>query len=128
MRSNAASAAPFARSKRDFNTGMTARAYHAAMAADDRTMFEIYRETDYNRSFHYIFYSDLDEHEREREIAKAANGQTVFTGYIDDTRKEAARALIEAIVDELNESDDDTPALSNDAIRGRLGDHLAPPP
>lgn len=98
------------------------------MAADDRTMFEIYRETDYNRSFHYIFYTDLDEHEREREIAKAANGQTVFTGYIDDTRKEAARAVIEAIVDELNESDDDTPALSNDAIRGRLGDHLAPPP
>ena len=98
------------------------------MAADDRTMFEIYRETDYNRSFHYIFYTDLDEHEREREIAKAANGQTVFTGYIDDTRKEAARALIEAIVDELNESDDDTPSLSNDAIRTRLGEHLAPSP
>lgn len=98
------------------------------MAADDRTMFEIYRETDYNRSFHYIFYTDLDEHEREREIAKAANGQTVFTGYIDDTRKEAARAIIEAIVDELNESDDDTPALNDDAIRGRLGDHLAAPP
>ncbi|HWB73481.1 MAG TPA: hypothetical protein VG755_00970 [Nannocystaceae bacterium] len=98
------------------------------MAADDRTMFEIYRETDYNRSFHYIFYTDLDEHEREREIAKAANGETVFTGYIDDTRKESARALIEAIVDELNDSDDDAPSLSNDAIRTRLGDHLAPAP
>lgn len=98
------------------------------MAADDRTMFEIYRETDYNRSFHYIFYTDLDEHEREREIAKAANGQTVFTGYIDDTRKEAARAIIEAIVDELNESDDDTPSLNDEAIRSRLGDHLAAAP
>ena len=98
------------------------------MAADDRTMFEIYRETDYNRSFHYIFYTDLDEHEREREIARAANGETVFTGYIDDTRKEAARAIIETIVDELNESDGDTPALSVDAIRSRLRDHLAAAP
>ncbi len=95
------------------------------MAADDRTMFEIYRETDYNRSFHYIFYTDLDEHEREREIARAANGETVFTGYIDDTRKEAARAAIETIVDELN---DDEAELSSEAIGGRLAGFLAPPP
>lgn len=98
------------------------------MAADDRTMFEIYRETDYNRSFHFIFYTDLDEHEREREIAKAAGGETVYTGFIDDTRKEGARAIIEAIVDELNDLDEDDAVMSGEAITTRLAGYLAPPP
>ena len=57
------------------------------MAAEDRTMFEIYRETDYNRSFRSIFYTDLDEHGRDDEIARAANGETLFTGYLDDRHK-----------------------------------------
>ena len=35
------------------------------MAADERTMFEIYREGDYNRAFRYIFYTDLEEHARD---------------------------------------------------------------
>lgn len=97
------------------------------MAADDRTMFEIFRESDYNRSYHYIFYTDLDEHAREAEIAKAASGETVFTGYLHDATKESARQVIETIVDELNDGDeDDVP--STDAIRSKLADYLAPTP
>jgi hypothetical protein len=99
-----------------------------AMAVDDRTMFEIYRETDYNRAFHSIFYTDLDEHEREREIAKAASGETVFTGYIHDDRKELARARIDGIVDELNASDDDDERMDAAEIARRLADVLAPAP
>lgn len=98
------------------------------MAVDDRTMFEIYRESDYNRAFHYIFYTDLDEHGREHAIAKAANGETVFTGYLSDADKERARAEVEAIVDELNEMDEDTAGMSPDAITRRLAAFLAPAP
>ncbi|MBV1859304.1 MAG: hypothetical protein KUG77_12890, partial [Nannocystaceae bacterium] len=43
----------------------------AQMAVDERTMFEIFREGDYNRSFHYIFYTDLEEHARDDQISKA---------------------------------------------------------
>ena len=57
------------------------------MAADERTMFEIFREGDYNRAFHYIFYTDLEEHARDDQISKAANGETVFAGFLDDTKK-----------------------------------------
>lgn len=98
------------------------------MAADDRTMFEIYRESDYNRSFHYIFYTDLDEHAREHEIAKAANGDTVFTGFLHDASKEKARAIVESIVDELNDMDENEAGMSTEQITTRLGDLLAPPP
>ena len=40
-------------------------AWSRRMAADEKTMFEIYRETDYNRAFHSIFYTELEEHARE---------------------------------------------------------------
>ncbi len=98
------------------------------MAADDRTMFEIFRESDYNRSFHYIFYTDLDEHAREHEIARAANGETVFTGFLHDATKERARAIVEEIVDQLNEVVEEQAAMSADDITARLGDLLAPAP
>lgn len=94
------------------------------MATDEKTMFEIYRETDYNRSFHCVFYTELEEHAREKEIAKAAAGETVFSGFVGDDRKEQARPLIEAIVDELNDMDDDAAKMSAEEIRRRLASYL----
>ena len=73
------------------------------MAVDEKTMFEIYRETDYNRAFHYIFYTELEEHGREKAISKAAAGETVYSGFLSDEHREAARGVIETIVDELND-------------------------
>jgi hypothetical protein len=49
---------------------------------DHKTMFEIYRETDYNRAFRCVFFTDLDEHNRGKEIARAAAGETIFSGFI----------------------------------------------
>lgn len=94
------------------------------MATDEKTMFEIYRETDYNRAFHCVFYTELEEHAREKEIAKAAAGQTVFSGFLGDDRKEQARPVIDALVDELNELDEDDAAITPDEIRRRLADYL----
>jgi hypothetical protein len=93
-------------------------------AADSKTMFEIYRESDYNRAFHFVFFTDLDEHNRGKEIARAAAGVTVFHGFVADEGKEAARAEVEAIVDELNEMDSDTAGMAPDALRRRLGRFL----
>ena len=98
------------------------------MAADEKTMFEIYRETQYNRGFHSIFYTDLDEHVRDTEIARAASGETLFTGYLDNSRKEAGKAAIEAIVDELNAMDEDGAGMPAAQIEQRLGDFLAAAP
>ena len=94
------------------------------MATDEKTMFEIYRETDYNRSFHCVFYTELEEHAREKEIAKAAAGETVFSGFLGDDRKEQARPLIEAIVDELNDMDEDQAGISREEIQRRLAGYL----
>lgn len=98
------------------------------MAVDDKTMFEIYRETDYNCAFHYIFYTELEEHAREDAIAKAAAGKTVFTGFLADEHREAARGVIESLVDELNDMDEDDAGMSDAEIKTRLAAFLAPAP
>jgi hypothetical protein len=98
------------------------------MAADERTMFEIYRESDYNRAFHCIFYTELDEHVRDAEIAKAAAGETIYTGFVADERKEQARQTVLTIVDELNDMDEDEAGLSTEEIERRLAEFLVAAP
>lgn len=98
------------------------------MAADDKTMFEIFREGDYNRAFHCIFYTDLDEHVREKEIAKAAAGETIFSGFVADDRKETAREEIDRIVDELNDMDEDEAGMPAEHIERRLAGFLVAGP
>jgi hypothetical protein len=93
---------------------------------DHKTMFEIYRETDYNRAFRFVFFTDLDEHNRGKEIARAAAGETVFSGFIADDRKVDARTEVEAIVDELNGMDEDSAGLPAEEFRRRLGAYLVP--
>ena len=36
------------------------------MAASDRTMFEIYREAVYARQYRVVYFTELDEHNKER--------------------------------------------------------------
>ncbi|MBL9104378.1 MAG: hypothetical protein JNL82_25760 [Myxococcales bacterium] len=92
---------------------------------DHKTMFEIYRETDYNRAFHCVFFTELDEHNRGKEIARAAAGETVFSGFVHDHVKEDARAAILAIVDELNAMDEDSAGIPHAEVQRRLADFLA---
>jgi hypothetical protein len=100
--------------------------FAAMVAEDSKTMFEIYRESDYNRAFRYVFFTDLDEHNRGKEIARAAAGETVFHGFIADDLKENARAVVAAIVDELNDMDEDEAGMPQEEIRRRLGDFMVP--
>jgi dihydropteroate synthase len=98
------------------------------MAADERTMFEIFRERDYNRAFHCIFYTELEEHVRDAEIAKAAAGETIYTGFVADDRKEQAREVVLAVVDELNDMDEEEAGLSPAEIERRLSEFLVAAP
>ena len=41
----------------------------------DKTMFEIYREEGYGRKYRVVYFTELNDHNRETEISKA--GTTV---------------------------------------------------
>ena len=93
---------------------------HAAVAAPpDKTMFEIYRRP-YDGDHRAIYYTEIDDHHRDHEIAKALEGETIFNGFIDGSRSQAAKAEIARILKEL----DAGAALDENALRVRLGAYL----
>ena len=75
------------------------------MGASDRTMFEIYREADYGRRYRVVYFTELDEHNKEAEINRAMAGEHFFDGFLSDTHKEDGKRRIDEIVSRLNRGD-----------------------
>jgi len=72
------------------------------MAHSDRIMFEIYREADYARQYRVVFFTELDEHNKEQEINRAMAGEYYYDGFITNRSRERAKAVIGRVLDRLN--------------------------
>ncbi len=88
----------------------------------DKTMFEIYREKEFNKKFRVIYYTELTEHNKESEINRALNGETIFDGFITDNSKEKGKNIIRELLREMNSTDT---ALNKEEISTRLDGCLA---
>lgn len=65
-------------------------------------MFEIYREADYSRQFRVVYFTELNEHNKESEINRAAAGDHYFDGFIAERHKDASKRVLADIVRRLN--------------------------
>lgn len=90
--------------------------------ASEKSMFEIYREKGFNKKFKLIIYTELNEHNKETEINRALDGDTVFDGFLKDSRKEEAKKVLKDMISEMNMNDN---ALSENVIREKLSEYLA---
>lgn len=68
----------------------------------DRIMFEIYRETTYDGKYHVVYFTELQEHNKEQEINRAMAGDHIFDGFIRVYRKEQAKEAISNLLERLN--------------------------
>jgi hypothetical protein len=68
----------------------------------EKVMFEIYREPSFNRRFRVVYFTELDDHNRESEINDAMRGEHIFDGYFQNYTKEEAKRVVTAIVERLN--------------------------
>ena len=84
-------------------------------------MFEIYREKTYSGKYRVVYYTELDDHNKEWEINRALAGESFFDGFLKNFRKEEGKRIIEGFVDRLNQGDKIEPA----EITAALGDHAA---
>jgi hypothetical protein len=84
----------------------------------DKTMFEIYREGDFNKKYRVIYFTELDEHNKESEINHALMGEPIFSGFLKDDLKEKGRQIIDDMVRVMNETGN---AFSEDEISEKLG-------
>lgn len=68
----------------------------------DRIMFEIYKETTYQGRYKVVYFTELQDHNKEHEINRAMAGEHFYDGFIKNYRKEQAKEVIGQILGRLN--------------------------
>jgi hypothetical protein len=75
------------------------------MQPSSKIMFEIYREGSYNRRFKVVYFTELNEHNKETEINRALSGDHFLDGFLKETKKDEAKAIIDRALERLNEGE-----------------------
>ncbi len=68
----------------------------------DKVMFEIYRDPVYNGKYRVVYFTELNDHNREQEFNHALRGDHVFDGFIRNYGKERAKETISRLLERLN--------------------------
>lgn len=68
----------------------------------DKIMFEIYRETTYTNKYRVVYFTELQDHNKEQEISRAMAGEHFYDGFIRAYRKDQAKEIINRILERLN--------------------------
>jgi len=72
----------------------------------EKIMFEIYRDVARNGNYEVIYFTELDDHNREAEINRAANGEHIYDGFIRTRGKDQAKLVLGSIVERLNRGEE----------------------
>jgi len=84
-------------------------------------MFEVYRETSYTGRYRVVYFTELQDHNKESEINHAMAGEHYIDGFLKNFGKDEAKVLVEGLLQRLNAGE----AVSTDEFVRTLGDHLA---
>jgi hypothetical protein len=76
----------------------------------DKIMFEIFKDTARDGDYQVIYFTELDDHTREVEINRAANGEHLFDGFIRNRGKDQAKLVLGSILQRLNNGEAIQPA------------------
>jgi thiaminase len=82
----------------------------------DKVMFEIYREAAYTGKYRVVYYTELNENNKEWEINRALSGEHFYDGFIKNYRKDEAKDIVDAILKRLNDGEKLTAADIESAL------------
>ena len=68
----------------------------------DKIMFEIYRESTYTGQYRVVYFTELQDHNKELEISRAMAGEHFYDGFIRSYRKDQAKEVVSKFLDRLN--------------------------
>ena len=77
-----------------------------------RIMFGIYQENGYDVRYRVVYFTELNDRNRETEITRAMAGRHVHDGFISEECQAEAKAAIDLLLTRLNEGED----VSADAL------------
>lgn len=84
-------------------------------------MFEVYRDDSYSGQFRVVYFTELQDHNKELEISHALAGEHFVDGFLRDFGKEEAKSIISGLLDRLNDGEQLTP----EQFLRALDNHLA---
>ena len=87
----------------------------------DKIMFEIYRETEYTGRYRVVYFTELQDHNKESEINHALAGEHFYDGFIKNFKKDEAKEIIAKILERLNSGE----RLDAQQVEQALGEHIA---
>jgi len=87
----------------------------------DKVMLEIYRETEYTGQYRVVYFTELQDHNKETEINHALAGEHFFDGFIKNFKKDEAKEIIAKLLGRLNNGE----RLDAKEIETALGEHMA---
>ncbi len=94
----------------------------AHMPADfEKVMFEIYRDTAAAGRYRVVYFTELDEHNKDKEINDAMRGDHVFNGFLRGRGKDEGKQVVRTLIQRLNQGE----SLDQSAIERELKPFLA---
>lgn len=79
------------------------------MRQSEKIMFEVYREGSYNRRYKVVYFTELNDNNKETEINRALAGEHFYDGFLKDASKEEAKAVIDRTLARLNDGEEVRP-------------------
>jgi hypothetical protein len=86
-----------------------------------KVMFEVYREGGYNRRYRVVYFTELNDHNRDAELNRCLAGESFFSGYLREDARKEGRVVINDVLRRLNDGEEVAPGDLEEA----LGPHLA---
>jgi hypothetical protein len=68
----------------------------------EKVMFEIYRDPTYGGRYRVVYFTELEDHNKEQEFNRALRGDHFFDGYLRAYGKHEAKELINGFLERLN--------------------------
>jgi hypothetical protein len=87
----------------------------------DKVMFEIYRETEYTGNYRVVYFTELEDHNKESEINHAMAGEHFYDGFIKNSTKDEAKEIVKSLLARMNSGE----KLDAQQLERALGEHLA---
>ncbi|MCP5109376.1 MAG: hypothetical protein GY953_00925 [bacterium] len=87
----------------------------------EKTMFEVYRETAYSGQYRVVYFTELQDHNKETEINRAMAGEHFVDGFLRNYTKDKAKPLIDELIERMNRGE----PLNSEQFLNRLAEFLA---
>lgn len=68
----------------------------------EKVMFEIYRDPAYGGRYRVVYFTELEDHNKEQEFNRALRGDHFFDGYLRGYGKHEGKQVIESFLERLN--------------------------